>query len=278
MFLISALTSTAGVSGAFILLPFQMSVLGFTNPGVTATNFVYNIVSIPLGASRYLRERRLSLALLALLTAGTIPGVFLGYYIRIFYLPDPRQFKIFVGFVLAFLGVRALYSAIKEFSGKRPQFGPDGKSLEIGEEKLGLFRTEVVFRGRAHNFSSLAIFMPSLATGVIGGAYGIGGGAIMVPYCIAVLGLPVYMVAGAALISTWIASVVSTLFYAAGPLSQNVQASPDWLLGILFGLGGVAGIYVGSRLQKIMPSNVIKLILGVAILFISGKYLWLLKI
>src|SRR5215208_4901432 len=48
-FLISALTAPAGVSGAFLLLPFQVSVLGFTSPAVSPTNLVYNIFATPGG-------------------------------------------------------------------------------------------------------------------------------------------------------------------------------------------------------------------------------------
>ena len=50
------LTTPAGVSGAFLLLPFQMSVLGFVAPGVTPTNLVYNIVAIPGGIYRYIQR------------------------------------------------------------------------------------------------------------------------------------------------------------------------------------------------------------------------------
>ena len=32
-----------GVSGAFLLLPFQVSVLGFTSPAVSPTNLIFNI-------------------------------------------------------------------------------------------------------------------------------------------------------------------------------------------------------------------------------------------
>ena len=35
---ISTFTSTGGISGAFLLLPFQVSVLGFTSPAVSSTN------------------------------------------------------------------------------------------------------------------------------------------------------------------------------------------------------------------------------------------------
>ncbi|MBI5253753.1 MAG: TSUP family transporter, partial [Euryarchaeota archaeon] len=59
-FVISFFTSMGGVSGAFLLLPFQMSVLNFTSPAVSATNFVYNIVAIPSGVYRYLREGRMA--------------------------------------------------------------------------------------------------------------------------------------------------------------------------------------------------------------------------
>jgi uncharacterized membrane protein YfcA len=44
---ISFFCSMGGVSGAFLLLPFQMSVLNFTSPSVSSTNLIYNIVAIP---------------------------------------------------------------------------------------------------------------------------------------------------------------------------------------------------------------------------------------
>ena len=111
---VSTLTSMAGVSGAFILLPFQMSVLGFTSPAVSSTNFVYNIVAIPSGVYRYFKEGRMAWPLTWVVIIGTLPGVFIGYYLRVFYLPDPRTFKLFVGLVLLYIGSRLLY----EITGK----------------------------------------------------------------------------------------------------------------------------------------------------------------
>jgi len=93
----------AGVSGAFILLPFHMSVLGFTSPAVNSTNFAYNIVSIPRGVFRYFREGRMTWPLNWIVILGTLPGVFIGYYLRILYLPDPRTFNLFVGLVLLYI-------------------------------------------------------------------------------------------------------------------------------------------------------------------------------
>ena len=108
-FVVSFFTSMGGVSGAFLLLPFQVSFLNFTSPAVSATNFVYNIVAIPSGVYRYLKEGRMAWPLTWVVIAGTLPGVFIGYYLRVLYLPDPKAFKFFVGAVLLYLGLRLLY-------------------------------------------------------------------------------------------------------------------------------------------------------------------------
>ena len=94
-FVISFFTSMGGVSGAFLLLPFQMSFLGYTNPSVSATNQLFNIVAIPSGVYRYCREGRMVWPLTWVVVAGTLPGVFVGAFVRIAYLPDPKAFKLF---------------------------------------------------------------------------------------------------------------------------------------------------------------------------------------
>jgi uncharacterized membrane protein YfcA len=111
-FLISTFTSVGGVSGAFLLLPFQMSVLGYTTPGVSATNHLFNVVAIPGGVYRYAREGRLVWPLSAVVVAATLPGVLLGAWIRVAYLPDPRRFKVFAAFVLLALGLRMARSLL----------------------------------------------------------------------------------------------------------------------------------------------------------------------
>ncbi len=56
---ISFFTSMGGISGGFLLLPFQVSFLGFDSPSVSATNHIFNIVAIPSGVYRYIREGRM---------------------------------------------------------------------------------------------------------------------------------------------------------------------------------------------------------------------------
>src|SRR4030067_3368796 len=109
---VSFFTSRGGVSGAFLLLPFQMDFLKYTSPSVSATNFVFNIVAIPSGVYRYIKEGRMAWPLTWIVIVGTLPGGLIGYYLRILYLPDPKAFTLFVGCVLLYIGVRLLKEII----------------------------------------------------------------------------------------------------------------------------------------------------------------------
>src|SRR5512137_357404 len=112
-FVVSFFTSMGGVSGAFLLLPFQMSFLGYTNPSVSATNQLFNIVAIPSGVYRYYREGRMVWPLTWVVVAGTLPGVFIGAIVRVTYLPDPKDFKLFAAAVLLYIGLKMVRDLLK---------------------------------------------------------------------------------------------------------------------------------------------------------------------
>ncbi|GAB4388794.1 MAG: sulfite exporter TauE/SafE family protein [Thermodesulfovibrionales bacterium] len=266
---ISFFTSMGGVSGAFLILPFQMSVLGYTAPSVSATNFVYNIAAIPSGVYRYMREGRMAWPLTWVIALGTLPGVFLGYYIRVLYLPEPEAFKVFVGAVLLYIGARLLYG-LRKGAGR-----PGGREAApvggLRTVSAGLARVEFEMAGGRHSFATLPMFALAFVVGAIGGAYGIGGGAIIAPFCVTVFNLPIHAVAGAALMATFITSLAGVAFYSAIP--SGLDTAPDWALGLLFGAGGFVGMYLGARAQKHVPQRLIKLMLGLAILFLAARYI-----
>ncbi|MEC4684898.1 MAG: sulfite exporter TauE/SafE family protein [Nitrospirota bacterium] len=279
-FLISFFTSMAGISGAFLILPLQMSMFGFTTPSVSSTNFLYNVVGTPGGVFRYIREGRMSWPLAGCIIAGTLPGVLAGYYIRVKYLPDPQTFKFFVGVVLLYVGVR-LFRDVRQ---KRSNEGGMAQRLQernlpentlrISNVSYSLSRIEYDFMGERISFSVPAMFALSLVVGVIGGIYGIGGGAIIAPFCITFFRLPVYTVAGAALMGTFVTSISGVAIYSLIPLNNGLTAPPDWPLGLLFGIGGFFGMYLGAKTQKHIPEKVIKVILALIIVSVSAKYVW----
>jgi hypothetical protein len=278
-FAVSFFTSMAGVSGAVLLLPFQMSVLGFVSPAVSPTNLVFNIVAIPSGIYRYWRERRLVAPLAWIVVAGGAPGVVVGEWMRVTWLPDPGRFKIFVACVLLFIGVRLIFDARRV---RRDAVWEGEPALSDGAywavQKVAFDRRHLVyeFQGRQYRCGTLGVLLVSLVVGLIGGVYGIGGGAILAPFFVALYGLSVHTVAGATLMGTFLTSVVGVTFaelIAPQYRSNGVAVAPDWLLGGLFGSGGFAGMYLGARVQRFVPAFWLQVLLAAVLFAVSSIYL-----
>jgi hypothetical protein len=268
-FVISFFSSMAGITGAFLILPFQMSVLGFVTPSVSATNFLYNVVGTPGGILRYMREGRMVWPLALAITIGTLPGVLVGYYIRVRFLPDPRSFKLFVGVILLYIGLRVVKKIIRT---DVPTAGGNG-NFTISNVTYSLSRMGFDFQARRVEFSLAAIIILALVVGVIGGIYGIGGGAIIAPFCVAFLNIPVHAVAGAAMFGTFVTSIVGVAIYSTIPFYNGQTAPPDWFLGVLFGIGGLLGMYLGATCQKYVPERIIQAMLALIIFAVSLNYI-----
>ncbi len=282
-FFISFFASMGGISGAFLLLPFQMSVLGYTHPSVSATNQFFNIVAIPSGVYRYWKEGRLVWPLVWIVVLGTLPGVFIGALVRVLYLPDARQFKLFAASVLLYIGIKMLLDMRKQAVGK----GLHEKSLQEMEkdapQEAGYRASQVIsltmrtlhfrFYDTQYKVNLWGILSLSFIVGIVGGIYGIGGGAIIAPFFITYFGLPIYIVAGATLLGTFVTSIGGVAFYQAiAPFYPEFSVAPDLLLGVLFGLGGALGMYLGARCQKFVPAKLIKYILAACLLLTACKY------
>jgi hypothetical protein len=274
-FAVSFLTSMGGVSGAFLLLPFQISLLGYTAPSVSGTNQVFNIVAIPSGVYRYIREGRMLWPLTWAVIIGTLPGVFIGAWIRIRYLPDPKHFKFFAGMVLLYIGLRLFLDIIKK-SREKSVRGPLKTQARHRLKLIGstLRRVEFEYEGEPYAFSPPIVYFICFLVGIVGGIYGIGGGAIVAPFFVAIVGLPVYCMAGAALTGTFITSLAGVAFYQMlSYVYTDVAVAPDWLLGVLFGFGGFFGMYLGARTQKFVPAVAIKGTLCGCVLFVALRYI-----
>ena len=296
---VSTFTSMGGVSGAFLLLPFQVSILNFTSPAVSPTNLVFNIVAIPSGVYRFIREGRMNWPVTWVVILGTLPGIFVGALIRVNWMLDPKNFKLFVGCVLLYIGLRLLYEQTPRAKAKK------GKILEFEarvQERLkkvlaesscsgvgqclppaarvktvswSLRRVSYEFLGETFSFNVPALFILALVVGLIGGTYGIGGGAIIAPFLAAIFELPIYTIAGAALMGTFLTSLAGVGFYSViAPFYPAIgPVAPDWALGALFGLGGFAGMYIGARLQKFFSAKLIRIGLGVVISGLALRYI-----
>lgn len=255
-FLIGLVCSPAGVSGAFLLLPFQVSVLGVTSPVANSTNLLYNIISIPGGAYNFWRERRFLLPLAVALVIGYLPGMYLGSLVRVSFLADVKTFKLFVAVVLLYLGFRMVLSKSKKLEGK-----------EISVLKRSLKRVEFSFAESRFAFNPIAVAITSFLIGIIASAYGVGGGALMAPLLVSIFGLPIKAIAGANLVGTFSASLFGIISY------TSLGYPPDIANGVAMGVGGAVGVFVGSKLQGRIAERKLRILLTSLILIISVKYI-----
>jgi uncharacterized membrane protein YfcA len=244
-FAVAVLATPAGISGAVLLLPFQVSVLGTPSPAVTPTNLLYNVVATPGALYRYWRQGQTGGRLALVLIAGTLPGVIIGSVIRVELIPGPQVFDWVVAAVLLPLG---LWLALT-----RP-----AKPADV--------------TGAIQVIPPVLVLLAAVV-GCVGGIYGIGGGAILAPVLMATGRRPLE-VAPAALASTFVTSVAGVITFVILSVHHNGSVAPDWPTGIALGVGGLAGAYTGARIQSRLPDVLIRRLIGVLVVAIGARYLW----
>jgi uncharacterized membrane protein YfcA len=242
-FVLALVTTPAGVSGAVLLLPIQLSVLHVPSPAVTPTNLLFNVAAVPGGLLRFWHERRLLNQLTWLLVSGTLPGVIAGAIIRVQLLSGGRAFQLVAAGVLL----------------------PLGLWLAVGSQRIAPTAPKLTRRGRC------GIWLLSLLVGTVGGVYGIGGGSILAPILLA-LGYSAYEVAPATLAATFLTSIGGIITYQVLQATHGGAIAPDWALGAFLGAGGFAGSYLGARLQRHLPERTLRRLLGLIACLVAVRY------
>jgi len=242
-FVLALIATPAGVSGAVLLLPVQLSVLGVPSPAVTPTNLLFNVAATPGALLRFWQEQRLVGPLSRLLVAGTLPGVIAGSIIRVELLSGSRAFTFVAAGVLLPLGLWLL----------------------LGSQRLARPRP------RASARVGWLIWALALVVGTVGGIYGIGGGSLLAPILLAA-GFSAYELAPATLLATFLTSVVGVAAYQVLEVVHGGQIAAEWALGAWIGAGGFAGSYLGARLQSRLPEASIRRLLGLIACVVAVRY------
>lgn len=267
-FAVGLVCSPAGISGALYLLPFQLSVLGVAGPCSSATNMLYNVLATPGGVMRLIRERRMCWPLSLMVVAGSLPGIVVGVGLRIRYLPGADAFRTFAGlFLLAsavFLLVRVLRRGVEDLrNGKAP----------LEDVYFDLKWITWRFAGTHGRVPAMRLTITCFLIGVAAGGYGIGGAGLLVPVLVLFFRIPVYIAAGSSLLANFLNSAAGTVSYGLTGYMLGETALPDPRLAVLFAAGGFPGIYLGVRVQKYLPSRVLKLLLAMLSLVVAWRYL-----
>jgi uncharacterized membrane protein YfcA len=175
-----------------------------------------------------------------------VPGVIGGAVIRVFLIPGPHLFRLVVAAILLPLG---LWLCVGAFTRSRATPEP------------------VAFSSR-----SLAIL--ALGVGVVGGIYGVGGGSLLSPILVG-RGLPARIVAPAALTATFVTSVAGAVTYAVIAMASPGQhIAREWAIGVVAGVGGLVGGYLGAWTQPKVPEKILRVVLGILAMATALLYVW----
>jgi len=121
------------------------------------------------------------------------------------------------------------------------------------------------FRRSKLYISALPPIGIGVVTGVLAALMGVGGGFVLIPAMIYLLGMPTSIVIGTSLLQIVVVTAVTTVLHAW--TNQTV----DVVLAILLLVGGVVGAQFGSRLALRLPGEYVRGMLSLLVLAVGAK-------
>lgn len=101
-------------------------------------------------------------------------------------------------------------------------------------------------------------------TGVVNGLFGSGGGTIIVPALVFLIGLEEHKAHATAILIILPLSIVSTIVYFTHGIIR-------FDIAIIVTLGGIIGGFIGARLLNKIPNNILRKIFGIFMIIAAIK-------
>lgn len=106
------------------------------------------------------------------------------------------------------------------------------------------------------------LFITGIIAGVMSGFLGIGGGIIMIPCMVMVLGIPMQTAVGVSL-----AVIIPTAVM--GCLRHHALGNVDWSVFLPLALGAVVGALLGVEIVRLVPAEIAKRIFGILLVVVG---------
>jgi uncharacterized protein len=220
-----------GAGGSILTVPVLVYAMGVPVHSATGTSLVIVGLNAVAGALDYIRRGR-SLPRVGLAFGGTgllgaLGGVWLNHQL-------PGEL------ILVFFSVLMIAAA---FSMLRVRMIDPGST-----------------RHPAHDWRRLAVL--GMAIGLLSGFFGIGGGFLIVPALVVVVGLSLQLAVGTSLL-------VIALNALWGLLGNLQLGTLDWGVSLPFALGGIVGVLVGGRVAGHLPERSVRSAFAVVIVLVA---------
>ncbi len=263
---VGVLSGMFGVGGGFLMTPLLFFV-GIPPAVAVATQGNQIVASSISGVLAHLRRRTVDLRMGGVLLAGGLLGAVAG--VRLFaILRAQGQIDLIVQLCyVLFLGVIGLLMFVESVRAlRRSRGGPAPRRRRRGMADALPFKMR--FRASGLYISVIPPILIGFAVGVLAAIMGVGGGFIMVPAMIYLLGMPTKVVIGTSLLQIIFVSAATTMLHAV--TNQTV----DLLLAVLLIAGGVIGAQVGTRLGTRLRAEQLRVGLALLVLLVCGKIAW----
>mgnify|MGYP002777023503 CR=1 FL=1 len=253
-----------GVGGGFLITPL-LFFLGVPPAVAVATGANQVVASSVSGVLAQVRRKAVDFRMGGVLLAGGLAGS--GFGIWVFrLLTAAGQVDLFVQ--LAYVLFLGIVGAIMLQEGLRSWWrSAEGTPVRRAHTHNWIHGLPFKMKFRA---SGLYIsVLPPLAVGAFVGflaaVMGVGGGFIMVPAMIYLLGMPTKVVIGTSLFQIIFVAAFTTLLHAV--TSQTV----DMLLALVLILGGVVGAQFGAQVGLRLRADQLRILLALLVLLVAGR-------
>ncbi|MFW2588809.1 sulfite exporter TauE/SafE family protein [Sagittula sp. SSi028] len=261
--LVGLLSGMFGVGGGFLLTPL-LFFIGIPPAVAVATGANQIVAASFSGLLAHLRRKTVDLRMGCVLLVGGLIGAAIGVWlfnmlkalgqvdllVRLCYV-------VFLGIIGGLMFVESLNALRKARRGAPPK---RKKHLWIHALPLKIrFRTSGLY------ISVIPPVLVGLSVGVLAAIMGVGGGFIMVPAMIYLLGMPTKVVVGTSLFQIIFVAGFTTLLHA------TTNYTVDVVLAVLLILGGVIGAQFGTEIGTRLKAEQLRILLATMVLLVCGK-------
>lgn len=263
--LVGVLSGLFGVGGGFLITPL-LFFIGIPPAVAVATGSNQVVASSVSGVLAHLKRKSVDIPMGLVLQAGGVAGAGCGIWafnklsalgqidlvVQLSYV----LFLGFVGILMAQESLRAMHRA------RHPGHRRTKRHQHSWVHNLPL---KMKFRTSGLYISVIPPLFVGLIVGVLAAIMGVGGGFIMVPAMIYILGMPTKVVIGTSLFQIIFVSAFTTMAHAL------TNQSVDIMLAFLLIIGGVVGAQIGTRLSGRLKAEQLRILLAALVLAVAVK-------
>lgn len=264
--LVGILSGLFGVGGGFLITPL-LFFIGIPPTVAVATGANQVVASSVSGVLAQFKRKAVDVPMGIVLQIGGLAGSALGIWVFNLLtqlgqvdLAVQLSYVVFLGSIGLLMlqeGLRSLHRA------RRAGGAPKVKRHQHNWVHKLPFK--VKFRASGLYISVIPPLLVGMSVGVLAAIMGVGGGFIMVPAMIYLLGMPTKVVIGTSLFQILIVSAFTTMMHAI------TNQSVDVMLALLLIVGGVIGAQIGTQLGARLKAEQLRILLALLVLAVAVK-------